>query len=73
VTLDPFSHEHRMRAGESIISLFDALEDTDLQAHLSDARTAVEAAAAHLKDRGFTPREAAVVLVGIVLPPVLAE
>jgi hypothetical protein len=68
---EPFSHEDRMEAGETILSFFDALEDQDLQDAILAVRHAVEKAQQLLVDRGMDDHTASLLLIGPALGPLL--
>lgn len=71
---EPFSHEARVQAGESMMDLFDALEDTELQEAMTTAKGAIAQAADIMRDRhGFDNRMAMLALVGLVLHPVMPD
>jgi hypothetical protein len=66
---EPFSTDDFAEAGNAVLNIFEALENEDLQRHLIEARTAIEAAVDHLRGQGFSSKDAALCLVGIVLSP----
>lgn len=67
-----FSHEDKMRAGNATLDVLEAIENTDLQRHLLDARNAVQRAARNLEEQGFTePRLIFLALIGVVLDPIM--
>lgn len=70
---EPFSHEDRMQAGEAVMTIFDALEQEDVQRHIIEAREAIDASVTALVDQGLSKRDCAFALVGIVMAPILAE
>jgi hypothetical protein len=70
---EPFSQQDFTEAGAKCLTIFEALEDQDLQKHLLDARTSIEAAVRNLRAQGFDSRDVALTLVGIVLGPIFND
>jgi hypothetical protein len=64
-----FSHEDRMRLGARHMGLMDAVEDPDLQQHLTDAHEALIKVAQGLEDQGIDKREVWMTVIGFMLGP----
>jgi Na+(H+)/acetate symporter ActP len=68
---EPFSSDDFQQAGQQVLTVFEALEDEDVQADYMAAAEALGRIATNLRAHGLPDRIVALSLVGLLIAPIL--